>query len=248
MICVKSRAELDKMRIAGQMVAEVLALLREKTVPGVTTLELDQIAEQQCRRLKVKPAFKGYGGFPFTICASPNDRIVHGFPNKTPLQDGDILSIDFGLISNGFYGDSAYTLAVGQISSAAQKLLDITEAALTDGINAAVNLGRLSDISHAVQHRAEQHGYGVVRDFVGHGIGRVLHEDPQIPNFGTAGQGPKLKTGMTLAIEPMINAGTAQVQMLDDGWTAVTRDGSLSAHFEHTIAITENGPEILTRL
>jgi methionyl aminopeptidase len=230
------------------MVAEVLALLREKTVPGVTTLELDQIAEQQCRRLKVKPAFKGYGGFPYTICASPNDRVVHGFPNDVPLLDGDIISIDFGLIANGFYGDSAFTLPVGQVSAAAQKLLDITEAALADGIAAAVSQGRLSDISHAVQYRAEQHGYGVVRDFVGHGIGRSLHEDPQIPNFGPAGQGPKLKPGMTLAVEPMINAGTPLVRLLDDGWTAVTQDGSLSAHFEHTIAITENGPEILTTL
>jgi len=230
------------------MVAEVLALLKEKTQPGVTTLELDQIAEQECRRLKVKPAFKGYGGFPYTICASPNDRVVHGFPNRVPLQDGDIISIDFGLIANGFYGDSAYTLAVGQVSPAVKKLLEITEAALADGISAAVSHGRLSDISHAVQSRAEQHGYGVVRDFVGHGIGRALHEDPQIPNFGAAGQGPMLKPGMTLAVEPMINAGTAQVRLMDDGWTAVTQDGSLSAHFEHTIAITENGPEILTRL
>ncbi|NCO50754.1 MAG: type I methionyl aminopeptidase [Deltaproteobacteria bacterium] len=248
MISVKSRAELEKMRTSGRMVAEVLALLKEKTLPGVTTLELDQIAEQECRRLKVKPAFKGYGGFPFTICASPNDRVVHGFPNQVPLQDGDIISIDFGLIANGFYGDSAYTLAVGRVSPAVKKLLEITEAALADGISAAVSQGRLSDISHAVQTRAEQHGYGVVRDFVGHGIGRALHEDPQIPNFGAAGQGPKLKPGMTLAVEPMINAGKAQVRLLDDGWTAVTQDGSLSAHFEHTIAITENGPEILTRL
>lgn len=236
------------MRTSGRMVAEVLALLKEKTVPGVTTLELDQIAEQQCRRLKVKPAFKGYGGFPYTICASPNDRVVHGFPNDVPLLEGDIISIDFGLIANGFYGDSAYTLAVGQVSESAQRLLEITEAALADGIAAAVSHGRLSDISHAVQYRAERHGYGVVRDFVGHGIGRALHEDPQIPNFGPAGQGPKLKPGMTLAIEPMINAGTPLVRLLDDGWTAVTQDGSLSAHFEHTIAITENGPEILTTL
>ena len=248
MISVKSRTELEKMRTSGRMVAEVLALLKEKTQPGVTTLELDQIAEQECRRLKVKPAFKGYGGFPYTICASPNDRVVHGFPNRVPLQDGDIISIDFGLIANGFYGDSAYTLAVGQVSPAVKKLLEITEAALADGISAAVSHGRLSDISHAVQSRAEQHGYGVVRDFVGHGIGRALHEDPQIPNFGAAGQGPMLKPGMTLAVEPMINAGTAQVRLMDDGWTAVTQDGSLSAHFEHTIAITENGPEILTRL
>lgn len=248
MICVKTRAELNKMRTSGRMVAEVLALLKEKTVPGITTLELDQFAEQQCRRLKVKPAFKGYGGFPYTICASPNDRVVHGFPNDVPLLDGDIISIDFGLIANGFYGDSAFTLAVGQVSEAAQKLLEITETALAEGIAAAVCQGRLSDISHAVQCRAEQYGYGVVRDFVGHGIGRALHEDPQIPNFGSAGQGPKLKAGMTLAIEPMINAGTPQVRVLDDGWTAVTQDGSLSAHFEHTIAITENGPEILTTL
>lgn len=248
MIVVKSSAELDRMRRSGKMVAEVLAALGQKVRPGVTTLELDRYAEDQCRKWKAKPAFKGYGGFPFTICASPNNRVVHGFPNSDPLQEGDIISIDFGLIADGFYGDSAVTIAVGDISPATQKLLDVTKQSLEDGIAQAVVGNRLSDVSHAVQLCAEEQGYGVVREFVGHGIGRALHEDPQIPNYGPAGRGPQLKSGMTLAIEPMINAGTPAVKVLDDGWTAVTIDGSMSAHFEHTVAVTDNGPEILTRL
>ena len=248
MIVVKSSAELERMRCSGRMVAEVLEALRNKVAPGVTTLELDRYAENQCRKWKAKPAFKGYGGFPYTICASPNDRVVHGFPNAEPLLDGDIISIDFGLICDGFYGDAAVTLAVGEIASETQKLLDVTLQSLEDGISAALVGGRLSDISQAVQVCAEAHGYGVVREFVGHGIGRALHEDPQIPNYGPAGRGPQLKPGMTLAIEPMINSGTPAVKVLEDGWTAVTLDGSMSAHFEHTVAVTENGPEILTKL
>lgn len=230
------------------MVAEVLQLLREMIKPGVTTLELDQFAEKQCIKWKAKPAFKGYGGFPFTICASPNDRIVHGFPNRDLLQDGDILSIDFGLVADGFYGDSAITVAVGQVDAEAEQLLQVTSDSLECGIAAALAGNRLSDISNAVQLRVEQEGFSVVRDFVGHGIGRQLHEPPQIPNFGAAGCGPELKTGMTIAIEPMVNVGLPGVKVLDDGWTAVTADGQRSAHFEHTIAITDNGPEILTRL
>lgn len=248
MIVVKSSSELERMRCSGKMVAEVLECIREKMRPGITTLELDRFAEAQCKKMKARPAFKGYGGFPYTICASPNDRVVHGFPNSVPLVDGDIVSIDFGLIFDGFYGDSAVTFSVGEIALETQKLLDVTRQSLEDGIAAAQAGGRLSDISHAVQVCAEAHGYGVVREFVGHGIGQALHEDPQIPNYGAAGRGPQLRPGMTLAIEPMINSGTASVKVLEDGWTAVTLDGGLSAHFEHTVAVTENGPEILTKL
>ena len=230
------------------MVAEVLAVLREKVRPGVTTLELDQLAEEKCTKWKARPAFKGYGGFPFTICASPNDRVVHGFPNKQPLRDGEIISVDFGLIIDGYYGDSAVTIPVGEIDETTRRLLTVTKEALESGVAAAQPGGRLSDISHAVQTRVERDHFSVVREFVGHGIGRQLHEDPQIPNFGPPSRGPKLKTGMTLAIEPMVNVGSPAVKVLEDGWTAVTIDGLWSAHFEHTVAITENGPEVLTRL
>jgi len=236
------------MRAAGKMVAEILQLISDRVRPGVTTLELDQLAESECLKRNARPAFKGYGGFPYTICASPNDRIVHGFPNREPLREGDILSVDFGLIIDGFHGDSAITVPVGQIDPATARLLEATREALDCGIALALPGGRLSDISHAVQTRAERDGFGVVREFVGHGIGRQLHEDPQIPNYGLPGHGPKLKTGMTLAIEPMVNAGLPGVKILEDGWTAITVDGLRSAHFEHTIAITDNGPEILTRL
>ena len=248
MIVIKSRSEIEKMRRAGRLVAEVLQVLREKIYPGVTTLQLDQLAEKQCRKWKAQPAFKGYGGFPFTICASPNDRVVHGFANQDALQEGDIVSIDFGLIIDGFYGDSAVTIPVGKIDDEATRLLHVTQASLEAGIAAALPDGHLSDISNAVQSRVEKDGFSVVREFVGHGIGRQLHEDPQIPNYGSAGRGLKLKPGMTVAIEPMVNVGLPGVKVLEDGWTAVTIDGKRSAHFEHTIAITENGPEILTRL
>lgn len=236
------------MRRAGRMVAEVLMMLRDRIKPGVTTLELDRIAENQCKKWNVKPAFKGYAGFPFTICASPNEQIVHGFPNQQPLVDGDILSIDFGLITEGFYGDHAVTFPVGKIDEEKTRLLSVTKEALYLGIEAATSSNHLSDISCAVQSCVEQAGYSVVREFVGHGIGRQLHEDPQVPNFGKPGVGPRLRAGMTLAIEPMVNAGKPGVKLLDDGWTAVTVDGLCSAHFEHTIAITDNGPEILSRL
>lgn len=247
MIVVKSPTEIDKMRTAGRMVAEILQMIRERVKPGVTTAELDDLAENQCRKWNVKPAFKGYGGFPYTICASPNDRVVHGFPNNEPLIEGDILSVDFGLIKDGFHGDSAMTIAVGEIDVGTQQLMSVTQDSLARGIAMARPGGHLSDISHAVQTRVEKDGFSVVREFVGHGIGRQLHEDPQIPNYGQAGRGPLLKVGMTLAIEPMVNAGLAGVRILDDGWTAVTIDGLRSAHFEHTIAITEHGPEILTQ-
>lgn len=234
------------MRVPCRMVGEILAQLKSKVRPGVTTLELNEFAESETKKRKARPAFKGYGGFPFTICASPNEKVVHGFPDDVPLLDGDILSVDFGLIYDGYYGDSAFTVAVGAVDAEKEKLMAVTEKSLHLAIDRAAAGGRLSDISHAVQGHVEQFGYGVVREFVGHGIGRELHEDPQIPNFGGPGQGPKLKEGMTLAIEPMINAGTAGVAILSDGWTAVTRDGRPSAHFEHTVAIGPHGPEILT--
>jgi methionyl aminopeptidase len=245
-IILKSREELGRMRIAGRMVAEILALLQEKIVPGVTTLELDRLAEAECNKRKARPAFKGYGGFPFTICASPNEKVVHGFADNRPLCEGEILSIDFGVIYEGFFGDAAITVPVGRIDEDLQRLLQVTEESLNRGIAAAVVGGRVSDISFAVQSFVEKEGFSVVREFVGHGIGKQLHEAPQIPNFGKPGQGPRLKAGMTLAIEPMINAGGPGVKILDDGWTAVTTDGRFSAHFEHTVAITDNGPEILT--
>lgn len=248
MIVLKSRQEIAKMRIAGRMVAEILALLAEKVAPGITTSELDRLAEKECLLRKAKPAFKGYGGFPFSICASPNEKVVHGFPNREPLVEGDILSIDFGVIYDGYYGDSAVTLPVGKIDSATESLLQATEASLYQAIEVCQVDGRLGDISHAVQAYVEPMGLSVVREFVGHGIGTKLHESPQVPNFGPADQGPTLKAGMVLAIEPMINAGAPGVSILKDGWTAVTVDGSLSAHFEHTVAITAQGPEILTRL
>jgi methionyl aminopeptidase len=248
LIVLKTRQEIEKMRVAGRMVAEILALLAAKVKPGITTRELDQFAEMECLTRKAKPAFKGYGGFPFSICASPNEKVVHGFPSLEPLVEGDILSIDFGVVYDGFYGDSAVTLPVGRIAPATQALLDATAQSLDRAINACQVDGRLGDVSHAVQAYVEPKGFTVVREFVGHGIGTKLHESPQVPNFGPAGQGPKLKAGMVLAIEPMINAGLPGVAILSDGWTAVTADGRMSAHFEHTVAITDHGPEILTRL
>ncbi len=248
MISIKSASDLNKMRVAGRMVAEILQLLREKIKPGVTTKELDFLAESECTKRKAIPAFKGYGGFPYTICASPNEKVVHGFPSEEPLIEGDILSIDFGVLYDGFYGDSAFTYPVGHIDTETQRLLTVTESSLTDAICAARVGNRLSDVSCAVQSTVEAGGFSVVRDFVGHGIGRKLHEAPQVPNYGIPGQGVKLKSGMTLAIEPMVNVGGPEVKVLSDGWTAVTRDNKLSCHFEHTIAITDNGPEILTRL
>ena len=248
MIVLKSANELEKMRVAGQMVAEILALLKEQIVPGITTIELDRLAEAECKKRKAIPAFKGYGGFPYAVCASPNEKVVHGFPDDRPLQDGEIISIDFGVLYDGYHGDSAFTAPVGVINKDVQHLLQVTEESLIKAIEASVVGGRLSDISHAVQSHVEKEGFSVVREFVGHGIGSKLHEAPQVPNYGPRGQGPRLKEGMTLAIEPMINVGKPGVKVLDDGWTAVTIDGELSCHFEHTIAITENGPEIFTAL
>ncbi len=248
MIVLKSSAELEKMRAAGRIVAETLTLLESLIVPGITTAELNSVAEKECQRQGAKPAFKGYGGFPYTICSSPNDQVVHGFANRTPLREGDILSIDFGVLYKGFYGDSAITVAVGELDEETQRLVTATRESLERAIEKVVPDGRLSDVSHAVQSWVEPKGFSVVREFVGHGIGGSLHEAPQIPNYGQPGQGPRLKTGMTLAIEPMINAGVPGVKILEDGWTAVTQDGKRSAHFEHTVAITDNGPEILTQV
>ena len=246
MIVLKTRREIEQMRQAGRIVAEILALLSERVVPGITTLELDRLAEAECVKRKAKPAFKGYGGFPFSICSSPNDKVVHGFADRQPLVDGDILSIDFGVIFRGFYGDAAITLPVGRIDAEKERLVRVTQSSLERAIAAAGAGGRLSDVSYAVQSYVEKEGFSVVREFVGHGIGRQLHESPQIPNFGPPGQGVRLKPGMTLAIEPMINAGRPEVKVLADGWTAVTVDGRPSAHFEHTVAITEHGVEVLT--
>jgi methionyl aminopeptidase len=247
-IVLKSAAELEKMRAAGRIVAEILAQLEGLVKPGATSAELDRFAEQECLRQGATPAFKGYGGFPYAICASPNDRVVHGFPDRRPLAEGEILSIDFGVLYQGYYGDAAVTVPVGRIDPETARLVEATRASLAQAMTKAVPGGRLSDISHAVQSWVEPCGFSVVREFVGHGIGRQLHEAPQLPNFGAPGQGPRLKPGMTLAIEPMINAGLPGVKILEDGWTAVTQDGKRSAHFEHTVAITEHGPEILTRV
>ena len=234
------------MRVAGRMVAEILAGVRELVVPGVTLIELDSYAERETLKRKAKPAFKGYSGFPFSLCCSVNEQVVHGMPSARVLVPGDIVSLDFGVIYGGFYGDSAVTLPVGQISENAARLIKVTEESLYRSIEFADTSHRLSDISHAVQAYVEPRGFSVVRDFVGHGIGKELHEGPQIPNFGAPGKGPRLKTGMVLAIEPMINEKGFDVRVLEDGWTAVTCDGGLSAHFEHTVAITDNGPLILS--
>jgi len=246
-IIVKSPREIELMRVPCRIVAEILAQLSEMVQPGVTTYDLDKFAEHECKRRKVKPAFKGYGGFPYTICSSPNEVVVHGFADKRPLKEGDILSIDFGVLSGGYYGDAALTVPVGKVSDDDVKLMDVTRESLNAGIGQARSGNRLQDISSAVQQVVEDAGFSVVREFVGHGIGRNLHEDPQIPNYGSKGCGPVLKTGMVLAIEPMVNAGSCHVKVLDDGWTAVTKDGKRSAHFEHTVVVTENGAEILTK-
>lgn len=246
MIVLKSPQEIDKMRAAGRIVAEILKTLAPKVVAGATTLELNALAENETRRYGVKPAFKGYNGYPFSLCCSVNEQVVHGMPSSRKLVDGDILSLDFGVVLDGFFGDAAVTLPVGVVKDSAQRLVKATRDSLAAAIAAAVPGNRLSDISCAVQSYVESRGFSVVRDFVGHGIGRNLHESPQIPNFGLPGRGVRLKPGMVLAIEPMINEKGPEVRVLDDGWTAVTCDKGLSAHFEHTVAITGQGPEILT--
>lgn len=248
MIILKSDIELNYMREAGKIVAGTLAEIKKFASPGITTLEIDKIAEDYIRSRGAEPAFKGYHGFPSTVCASVNEEVVHGLPGLRKLKNGDTISIDVGAIVNGYHGDAAITLPIGDVDENILHLLEVTEASLYKGIEKAIIGNNLTDISHAIQAHAESFGYGVVRDMVGHGIGRRMHEDPQIPNYGTPGRGPRLKAGMTLAIEPMINMGTYEVETLDDGWTVVTKDGKCSAHFEHTIAITSEGPEILTKL
>ena len=247
MIVCKSALEIEKMRVANALVAEVLAELAAMVAPGVTTRDLDAAAEKLVREGGAEPAFKGYRGYPNTLCASVNEQVVHGIPSARPLVEGDIISLDMGVKLNGFYGDSAVTVAVGTVSEEAARLLRVTRDALEKGI-AQVRLGgRVSDIGHAIQEHVEAHGFSVVREFVGHGIGAALHEEPQIANYGEPGRGPRLAEGMTLAIEPMVNVGRPAVRVLADGWTAVTKDGSLSAHFEHTVAVTKTGPLVLTR-
>lgn len=252
-IALKSRRELDQMRDVGKHTGEILLALREKARPGVTTGELNEFAAKELKRRGLNSPFLNYspGGlppYPAVICASVNEEIVHGIPGSRELKEGDILSLDFGVESQGFHGDSAVTIAVGPISEDAQKLLDTTRDSLYEGVGEMVPGKRLSDIGAAVQKRAEKDGYSVVRQFVGHGIGRQMHEPPQVPNYGLPGRGQRLQHGMVLAVEPMINVGSEEVRILDDGWTAVTVDGELSAHFEHTIAITDEGPEVLTRI
>jgi methionyl aminopeptidase len=246
-IVCKSPAEIERMRTANVLVADVLAELAEMVVPGVTTADLDAAAERLVRAAGAEPAFKGYRGYPATLCASVNEEVVHGIPGKRALVEGDIISLDMGVKLNGFYGDSAVTVPVGRIAPDVQRLLQVTRDALAKGIEQVRLGGRVSDIGHAIQQHVEQHGFSVVREFVGHGIGVSLHEEPQIANYGEPGRGPRLAEGMVLAIEPMVNMGKAAVKVLSDGWTAITKDGSLSAHFEHTVAVTKGGPLVLTQ-
>ncbi|CAO0820068.1 Methionine aminopeptidase [Desulfarculales bacterium] len=247
MIIIKSPAEIEIMREAGRVVGRVLEAVSQAVLPGVTTASLNRQAEEMTRSLGAVPAFKGYRGYPYSLCCSINEQVVHGFPGSVPLKEGDILSMDFGVVLDGFYGDTATTVAVGGgTSPEALALLKATEASLMAGIDQVRPGNHLGDISSAVQKVAEGAGFSVVRQFVGHGIGRSLHEEPQVPNFGLPGRGVQLKPGMVLAIEPMINAGGFEVRILQDGWTAVTVDGKLSAHFEHTVAVTVDGPRILS--
>ena len=252
-IAIKSRHEIQQMRDVGQQAAEILLELREHAKPGVTTGQLDEIAARGLKKRGLNSPFLGYapGGvapYPAVLCASVNDEIVHGIPGSRELREGDIISLDFGVEHCGWHGDTAVTIAVGEITPEARKLVETTSDALHKGIEQMVAGNRLSDIGHAVESRAKEEKYGVVRQFVGHGIGRQMHEPPQVPNYGRAGRGPRLRTGMVFAIEPMVNLGTDRVKVLDDEWTAVTADGKLSAHFEHTVLITDHGPEVLTRI
>jgi methionyl aminopeptidase len=245
---IKTAAEIEKMRRSGDILRRVHAAICPLVKAGATTMDLERVAAEKIASFGAIAAFKGYHGFPAALCTSLNHQVVHGMPSvKTVLRDGDILSIDCGVIFDGFYSDAAVTYAIGQPSATIARLLEVTKASLEAAIAAAVVGGRLGDISAAVQEMCEAEGFGVVREFVGHGIGKAMHEDPQVPNYGTRGKGPRLKAGMVLAIEPMINAGAPEVKVLKDGWTAVTVDGSYSAHFEHTVAITKDGPQVLTR-
>jgi methionyl aminopeptidase len=247
-ILIKSEQEIEKMRISGIALRKVHEAVKAAVRVGATTMDLEHAAVAKVDELGVKAAFLGYHGYPAVLCTSVNDQVIHGIPNdKSVLREGDVVSVDCGVIVDGYYSDAAVTHSVGTISPKVQKLLRVTEASLYAAIDKAVVGGRLFDISNAVQEMCEAEGYGVVREFVGHGIGKSMHEDPQVPNYGAPGKGPRLKAGMVLAIEPMINMGSAEVKVLEDGWTAITIDGSISAHFEHTVAITNDGPVILTR-
>ncbi len=247
MITLKSPQEIEILRESNRIVAQILASLRDFIRPGVTTKELNRLAERLTRQKGATPAFKGYNGYPATLCVSVNEEIIHGIPGPKRLREGDLVSLDMGVRYRGYYGDAAITLPVGKVNQQAKRLLQVTKGALKRAIEVAVPGNRLSDISYAIQSYAEGEGFSVVREFVGHGIGKRLHEDPQIPNYGPPHRGPFLKVGMVLALEPMVNVGTWRAELLSDGWTAVTADGSLSAHFEHTIAITDDGPLILSR-
>jgi len=247
-IIIRSPREIEQQKRSNATVAEVFQKLKKVVAPGITTLELDQIAEETIRSRGAIPAFKGYRGFPATVCISINEEVVHGIPSQRRLKEGDIVSLDVGTKLNGYFGDGAITLPVGEVDSEAKRLLEVTEKALYIGIEKARVGNRLFDISHAIQTWVESHGFSVVRDFVGHGIGMDLHEEPQIPNFGSPHQGPRLEKGMVFALEPMVNEGTYEVKILSDGWTVVTADGKRSAHFEHTIAITDGEAEILSIL
>ena len=247
MIVCRSKAELERMRDAGRLVGDVLSELAAHVAPGVSTGELDVLAEKHILQAGATPAFKGYHGYPAAICASINDEVIHGIPSgRRLLQEGDVISIDVGVLLHGYFGDSAITLPVGPVSEEAATLLRVTEEALYKAIEHMRPGKRISDIGHAVQHHVEAYGFSVVREFVGHGIGQAMHEEPQVPNYGEPGRGPRLAEGMVLAIEPMVNAGKPAVKVLADGWTAVTRDGRLSAHFEHTVAVTAGEPWVLT--
>jgi methionyl aminopeptidase len=248
MVILRSPEEIDKIRASNAIVAEVLEGLKELIKPGVSTEELDTYAERMTKEKGAEPAFKGYMGYPSSLCTSVNSEVVHGIPSDRVLEEGDIISMDFGTLYNGYYGDAAITVAVGAVTPVAERLMETTREALHKGIHEAKVGNRLGDISAAVQTHVENAGFSVVRDFVGHGIGSKLHEEPQIPNFGVPGRGIELKSGMVFAIEPMVNEGTYKVKVLKDGWTVVTLDGKLSAHFEHTIAITDNGPVILSKI
>jgi methionyl aminopeptidase len=249
MILLKNAAEIEKIRTASKYAIETLLFLKEHIKEGVRTIELESSCESRIKKIKnVKPAFKGYNGYPFCLCVSVNDEVVHGMPDERMMKEGDIISLDFGVLYNGYCGDVALSVGIGKISESVERLLAITEESLYKGIDKADEGNRLHDISNAVQIHVENAGFSVVRDFVGHGIGKNLHEEPQIPNFGEKGTGIRLKKGMVLAIEPMVNMGKKEVIIKRNGWTAATKDGSLSAHFEHTIAITENGPDILSKI
>jgi len=246
MIYIRSLEEVEKIRESNRIVAETLALLGNEVKAGISTLALDKLAEEYIRSQGARPAFKGYNGFPASICASIEEQVVHGIPSQRELQDGEIIGIDVGALKNGYYGDAAFTFAVGQVDETRQRLMQVTEDSLYKGIEKARAGNHLSDIGHAIQTHVESHGFSVVRSLVGHGIGTQLHEAPEVPNYGNPGRGPELKPGMCLAIEPMVNVGTFEVESLEDGWTIVTIDHKPSAHFEHTIAITESDPLILS--